>query len=115
MRCVERVAVHRAAGGAERDGGVQQLADQRLQPLGEVGAPAMDADERNRAGRVLLDDLMSDSHERAAHVVAVEGDLCGFQLLLLSGLTGPSVKGAGVAVGDTSSGSGVREAAVPAS
>jgi len=37
---------------------------------------------------VLLDDLMGDPHERAAHVVAAEDDLLvGHELL--PGLTGP--------------------------
>src|SRR5947209_7803694 len=34
----------------------------------------MDTDQRDRSVRVLLDDLVSDPHERAAHVITVEDD-----------------------------------------
>ena len=51
-----------------------------VQPLGEVRAAAVDADERDGAVGVLLDDLVGDPHERAAHVIAVEDDRRGFQL-----------------------------------
>jgi hypothetical protein len=43
----------------------------------------VDADERNGRpllGRVLLDDLVSDPHERAAHSVAVEDNRRCLQL-----------------------------------
>src|SRR5262249_11836837 len=39
----------------------------------------MDADKRDRPFRVLLDDLVSDPHERAAHVIPVKNDRGGFQ------------------------------------
>ena len=64
----------------ERHRRVEQLAGQRLQPLGEMRATAVDPDECDGSVRVLLHDLVGDPHQRAAHVIAVEGDRYGFQL-----------------------------------
>ena len=54
---------------------VQQVAHEPVQARGEVRAAAVDADERDGPAGVLLDDLVRDAHERAAHVVLVEDDL----------------------------------------
>ena len=57
-----------------------QVGVNSLQSTGEMRATAMDADEGDLIIRVLLDDLMGDPHERAAHVVAPEDDRrIGFQ------------------------------------
>ena len=91
----EVVAVEADVDEAERDLRLEQLAGQRLQPLGEDRAATMDADDRDadlalrpRSRRVLLDDLVRDPHQRAAHVIAVEDDRA-IRHLLLPGLTGP--------------------------
>jgi hypothetical protein len=69
-----------------------------VQALREDCAPAVNADDRDRASfgrgflsdRVLLDDLVCDPHERAAHVIAIEDDRALLQTcLLLPGLAGP--------------------------
>ena len=82
------VAVEGDVDVAERDLVLEQVAHEAVQAVGEVGAAAVDADEGDRAARVLLHDLVRDPDERPAHVVLVEDDL----LLLhmdLPGLTGP--------------------------
>ena len=77
------VAVERDVDVAERDLGVEQVADEPVQARGEMGAAAVDADEGDGPAAVLLDDLVRDAHERAADVVLVEDDL-------LLGHSGPS-------------------------
>ena len=54
---------------------LDEVGDQPVQPRGEVGAAAVDADERDLPVGVLLDDLVGDPHERPPHVVLVEDDL----------------------------------------
>ncbi len=83
------VAVEGDVEVAERDVDVVQLGDEALQALGEHGAAAVDADEREplRVAAV-LDDLVRDARERPAHVLAVEDDL-RFWHRVLPGLTGP--------------------------
>ena len=54
---------------------LELLADEAVQPRGQVRAAAVDADERHVPVGVLLDDLVGDPHERAADVVVVEDDL----------------------------------------
>src|SRR5439155_3573236 len=55
----------------ERHRGVEQVAYQALQAGGEDGAAPVDPDDRQALVLgVLLDDLMGDPHECAAHVVA---------------------------------------------
>ena len=68
------VAVERDVDVAERDLVVQQVAHELVQALGEMGAAAVDADERDGPAGVLLDDLVRDAYERAADVVLVEDD-----------------------------------------
>ena len=65
---------------AERHRRVEQLAGQRVQPLAQYRAAPVDADKRNLSIRILLDDLVGDPHERAAHVIAVQSDRYGVQL-----------------------------------
>ena len=84
------VAVEADVEVAQRDVGLEQVGEQVAQPRGEQRAPAVDAHDRQRRRGigVLLDDLVRDADERAAHVVPVEDDL----LLghgLLPGLSGP--------------------------
>jgi hypothetical protein len=55
---------------------------------GEHGPSTVDADQRELALGVLLDDLVCDAHERAPHVVAAEDELLGLHLNL-PGLAGP--------------------------
>ena len=50
-----------------------------MQALGEHRAAAMDAHQRDPPVWVLLDDLVSDPHQRAAHVIAVEDDRALYQ------------------------------------
>ena len=86
------VAVEGDVQVAEGDGavvvGVAQLGEQAMQAPGQVRAAAVDAHQRQRAGRVGFQDLVSDARERAPHVIAVEDD----PLVLHrapSGLSGP--------------------------
>jgi hypothetical protein len=61
-----------------------------VQALGESGATAVDADQRDRPTGVLLDYLVGDPHQGAAHVIVVEDDRgVRRQNRLLPGLTGP--------------------------
>ena len=53
---------------------VDKPGDQRVQPLGEMRAAAVDAHEGERPAGVLLDDLVRDAHQRPADVVLVEDD-----------------------------------------
>ena len=53
---------------------LQQLADEPVQPRGEMGSAAVDAHEGDGPAAVLLDHLVRDAHERAADVVLVEDD-----------------------------------------
>ena len=67
-----------------------QVADEALQALGEHGAAAVDADERELLGiAAVLDDLVRDAREHPAHVLAVEDDLRVWHVCVLPGLTGP--------------------------
>ena len=85
----EVVAIEADVELAERDLGLQEIAEQRAQSAGQQSAATMDAHDRQAVVLgVLLDDLVSDPHERAAHVVAVEDDLLAVHRLL-PGLTGP--------------------------
>jgi hypothetical protein len=85
----EIVAVERDVELAERDLGLEQVPQQPAQAPGEHRAAAVDPDDRHAiVVGVLLDDLVSDPHERAADVVAVEDDLVGCHRLL-PGLAGP--------------------------
>jgi hypothetical protein len=59
-----------------------------VHPLGEVCTAPVNANDGDRPLGILLDDLVSDPQERAAHIIAVEDDRCGFHLLL-PGLSGP--------------------------
>ena len=68
------VAVERDVDVPERDLFLQQLADEPVQPGGEMGAAAVDAHEGDGPAAVLLDHLVRDTHERAADVVLVEDD-----------------------------------------
>ena len=55
---------------------LEQVAEDRVQALGEHRAAALDADDREvLRALVLLDDLVCDPHQGAPHVVAVEDDL----------------------------------------
>jgi hypothetical protein len=71
----EVVAVERDVDLAGGQLGLQQVGDQPVQAGGEVGAAAVDPDERDVAAGVLLDDLVGDPHERAPDVVLVQDDL----------------------------------------
>ena len=82
------VAVEGDVHVAERDRLADEVGDQVAQPAGEQGAAAVDAHDRDRLAAVLLDDLVSDAHQRAPHVVAVEHDLVG-HINVLPGLSGP--------------------------
>jgi rhodanese-related sulfurtransferase len=86
-RC-QVVAVERDVDVAERYARFEQLARQRLQAPRQHRPTPVNPDERHRAVRVLLDNLVSDPHQRAAHVIAVEYDRCHLNALL-PGLTGP--------------------------
>ena len=75
----EVIAVEGDVDEAERHRLLEQLTGQSVQPPGEMGAAAVDADQRHRTVRVLLDNLVCDPHQRAANVIAVEDDRRGFQ------------------------------------
>ena len=49
-----------------------------MEPLRQERAAAVDSDERDRPVGILLDDLVGDPHQRAAHVIVVEDDRGGF-------------------------------------
>ena len=107
------VAVERDVDGAELDLLPAELRDQPAQALRERDTACLDADERDAVEiRVSLDDLVRDARERALDRFAVEKDLFGghagrahvrgFGLAgtgrcngLLSGLSGPGLKGFG--------------------
>ena len=82
------VAVEGDVEVAERDIGLEQVADELVQAAGEMDAAAVDADEGDGAAGVLLDDLVRDADECAADVVLVEDDFF-LHVLLLPGLSGP--------------------------
>ncbi len=84
------VAVEADVEVAERDLGVEQLLEQRVQPLGEERSATVDADER-RSGivRVALDDLVRDARERSPDFLLVEDDLLVAFHRFLPGLAGP--------------------------
>ncbi len=70
------VAVEGDVDVADRDGGVGELAEDRVQAAGEQGAPSVDADDRQSVRlRVLLGDLVGDPPQRPPQVVALEHDL----------------------------------------
>ena len=54
---------------------LEQVAEQALQALCEDRPSAVDADQRNTVGIVVLHDLVRDPHEGTAHVIPVEDDL----------------------------------------
>jgi len=54
---------------------LEQVSEEALQPRGEHRSSAVDPNERNVVGVVVLVDLVRDSHERTAHVIPVEDDL----------------------------------------
>ena len=83
------VAVEGDVEVAERDLGLEQVLDEAVQAAREDGAATMDADQRDLVVGVLLDDLMGDPHQGAAHVVMVEDDLVLLQSESLPGLSGP--------------------------
>ena len=82
------VAVEGDVDVAERDGLVGELGDERVEPGGEHRAAAVDADDGEVLAGGSLDDLVSDAHERAPDVLAVEDDLL-CHAVLLPGLSGP--------------------------
>src|SRR5207237_10757011 len=75
----EVVAIEGDVDVPERDLRLEQLAGQRVQAPGQDGSPPMDADDRDRPVGVLLDDLVRDPHQCAAHVIVVEDDRGGLQ------------------------------------
>jgi len=54
---------------------LEQVGQQSPQALGQDRATAVDPDEGDLVGVVVLDDLVRDAHERTAHVIPVEDDL----------------------------------------
>ena len=72
---LEVVAVEGDVDVAERDLAVEQLVDQALRRPASTAPRRWMPDQGDLALGVLLDDLVRDAHERAAHVVAVEDDL----------------------------------------
>ena len=69
------VAVEGDVDVPQRDRLVEKLGHEVPQATGHKSAATVDAHDRHRLSPVLLDDLMSDAHERAPHVIAVEYDL----------------------------------------
>ena len=69
------VAVEGDVQVAERDFGAGELPDQRVEAASKGRAAGVDADEGERVATwILLDDLVRDTYERAAQIVAVEDD-----------------------------------------
>ena len=93
LRIDEVVAVEADVDERRAGPALEQVAEDRVQALGEHGAAALDADDREvLRALVLLDDLVCDPHQGAPHVVPVEDDLAAVVVHVVSvlpGLSGP--------------------------
>ena len=74
---------------AERHRCADQLLDALVHARRDDRSPPVDPDDCDPLAARLLDDLVRDSHEGAANVLAVEYDLLAAQLPVLPGLAGP--------------------------
>ncbi len=52
----------------------RELADERVEALGDDRSAGVDADDRERLGGVLFDDLVRDPNQGSAQVITVEYD-----------------------------------------
>ena len=84
---VDVVAVEGDVDVAERDGVACQLADEGVEAAGDDRSAGVNADDRERLGGVLFDDLMRDPNQGSAQVITVKYDF--FVHAPLLGLTGP--------------------------
>ena len=86
-RVVDVVAVEGDVDVAERDVVAGELADEGVEAAGDDRSAGVNADDRERLGGVLFDDLVRDPNQGSAQVITVEYDF--FVHAPLLGLTGP--------------------------
>jgi hypothetical protein len=75
VAALDVVAVEGDVDVADRDLGAAELADERVQALGENRPPGVDSNQGDRLLFVSLDDLVRDPDQSPAQIVVVEHDL----------------------------------------